>query len=54
MFRFISSPDTCLVKKENTMLGEVDLNKNLSKNKDSKYQDYDAVIIIGEDYLEFE
>ena len=28
--------------------------KNLSKNKDSKYQDYDAVIIIGEDYLEFE
>ena len=28
--------------------------KNLSKNKDSEYQDYDAVIIIGEDYLEFE
>ncbi|WP_195986329.1 LCP family protein [Clostridium sp. D53t1_180928_C8] len=28
--------------------------KNISKNKDSKYQDYDAVIIIGEDYLEFE
>ena len=28
--------------------------ENLSKNKDSKYQDYDAVIIIGEDYLEFE
>lgn len=27
--------------------------KNLSKNKDSEYQDYDAVIIIGEDYLEF-
>ena len=28
--------------------------KNLSKNKDSEYEDYDAVIIIGEDYLEFE
>ena len=28
--------------------------KNLSKNKNSEYQDYDAVIIIGEDYLEFE
>lgn len=27
--------------------------KNLSKNKESEYQDYDAVIIIGEDYLEF-
>lgn len=27
---------------------------NLSKNKDSGYEDYDAVIIIGEDYLEFE
>lgn len=28
--------------------------KNLSRNKNSEYQDYDAVIIIGEDYLEFE
>lgn len=28
--------------------------KNLSKNKDSEYENYDAVIIIGEDYLEFE
>lgn len=28
--------------------------KHLSKNKDSGYEDYDAVIIIGEDYLEFE
>ena len=28
--------------------------KNLSKNKDSEYEKYDAVIIIGEDYLEFE
>ena len=28
--------------------------KNLSKNKDSEYEDYDAIIIIGEDYLEFE
>ncbi len=27
---------------------------NLSKNKDSGYEDYDAVIIIGEDYLDFE
>ena len=28
--------------------------KHLSKNKDAEYQDYDAVIIIGEDYLIFE
>lgn len=28
--------------------------KHLSKNKEDEYQDYDAVIIIGEDYLIFE
>ena len=28
--------------------------KHLSKNKEDEYKDYDAVIIIGEDYLIFE
>lgn len=27
---------------------------NIKKNKDSEYSDFDAVIIIGEDYLVFE